>query len=197
MGNREDLLAGAKRCLNEKGYRATSARDIANAAGTSLAAIGYHFGGKDNLLNVALVEAAKEWGDEMERVLAADLEPDLPPAERFEATWARVIDSFRTHRDMWTAQLRVMIDLKSLPDEGRFLVEALREGRRELSQIFQPDPPTDDHRRRVFGSVHHALLLGVMAQWLIDPDDSLSAAEIVEGLRAVTGIVRPTDQNVR
>jgi AcrR family transcriptional regulator len=194
MGNREDLLAGAKRCLYEKGYRATSARDIANAAGTSLAAIGYHFGGKDNLLNTALVEAAKEWGDEMERVLAADLDPDLPPAARFEATWARVIDSFRTHRDLWTAQLRVLIDLKSLPDEGRFLVEALREGRRELTQIFQPGPPpTDDHRRRVHGSVHHALLLGVLAQWLVDPEDALSAADIVEGLRAVTGIVHTTE----
>ena len=29
MGNREDLLEGAKRCLLEKGYRATTARDIA------------------------------------------------------------------------------------------------------------------------------------------------------------------------
>ncbi|MGH4006514.1 MAG: TetR family transcriptional regulator, partial [Pseudonocardiaceae bacterium] len=44
MGNREDLLAGAKRCLYEKGYGRTTARDIAAAAGgVSLAAIGYHF----------------------------------------------------------------------------------------------------------------------------------------------------------
>src|SRR5947209_6599317 len=120
MGNREDLLAGAKRCLYEKGYQATSARDIATAAGTSLAAIGYHFGGKEALLNTALVEAAKEWGDEMECALAADLDPDLTPAERFEATWARVIDSFTTHRDMWTAQFRLLTELKALPDEGRF-----------------------------------------------------------------------------
>ena len=53
MGNREDLLAGAKRCLYEKGYASTTARDIATASGTSLAAIGYHFGSKEALMNQA------------------------------------------------------------------------------------------------------------------------------------------------
>ena len=33
MGNREDLLAAAKRCLYEKGYAHTTARDIAAASG--------------------------------------------------------------------------------------------------------------------------------------------------------------------
>ena len=35
MGNREDLLAGAQRCLYEKGYARTTARDIASASGVS------------------------------------------------------------------------------------------------------------------------------------------------------------------
>ena len=190
MGNREDLLAGAMRCLYEKGYARTSARDIATAAGTSLAAIGYHFGGKEALLNIALVESAKEWGDEMERALATDLDPDLSPAERFAATWSRVIESFTTHREMWTAQFRLLTDLKELPDEGRFLVEALREGRRELASIFQPaGRARSEQETRVLGSVHHALLLGVMAQWLIDPEDALSSADLVDGLRAIADVV--------
>ena len=33
MGNREDLLAGAKKCLYEKGYARTTARDIAPRPG--------------------------------------------------------------------------------------------------------------------------------------------------------------------
>ena len=57
MGNREDLLAGAKRCLIERGWAHTTVRDIASAAGVSHAAIGYHFGSKDALLTQALVEA--------------------------------------------------------------------------------------------------------------------------------------------
>jgi AcrR family transcriptional regulator len=190
MGNREDLLAGAKRCLNEKGYQRTSARDIAAAAGTSLAAIGYHFGGKEALLNAALVESAKEWGEQMQRALAVDLDPDLPAAQRFEAAWSRVIESFGTHREMWTAQLRLLTELKELPDQGRFLIEALREGRRELASVFQPDPDRTDGDTSVAGSVYHALLLGLMAQWLVDPDHALSSTELVKGLRLVTAVVQ-------
>jgi AcrR family transcriptional regulator len=65
MGNREALLAGAKRCLIEKGYARTTARDIAAASGVSLAAIGYHFGSKDALMNQAIYEFVGEWADEV------------------------------------------------------------------------------------------------------------------------------------
>lgn len=70
VGNREDLLAGAKRCLLEKGYRATTARDIAAASGASLAAIGYHFGSKEALMNRAVYEAVGEWGETFEQAMA-------------------------------------------------------------------------------------------------------------------------------
>lgn len=59
MGHREDLLEGAKRCLLEKGFLRTTARDIVKESGTNLASIGYHYGSKDALLAqayVALVE---------------------------------------------------------------------------------------------------------------------------------------------
>lgn len=61
MGNREDLLAGARRCLEEKGYLRTTVRDIATASKVSMAAIGYHFGSREVLLNQALFAAMDEW----------------------------------------------------------------------------------------------------------------------------------------
>ncbi|WP_249044824.1 helix-turn-helix domain-containing protein [Crossiella equi] len=60
MGHREDLLAGAKRCLFERGYARTTARDIVAASGTNLASIGYHFGSKEALMTQALIEALTE-----------------------------------------------------------------------------------------------------------------------------------------
>ena len=66
MGNREDLIAGAKRCLIEKGYARTTARDIAAASGVSLAAIGYHFGSKDALMNQAIYEFVGDWATELQ-----------------------------------------------------------------------------------------------------------------------------------
>ena len=64
MGNREVLLAAAKRCIYEKGYARTTARDVTSAAGVSLAAIGYHFGSLEALMSAALIEAIEDWSDE-------------------------------------------------------------------------------------------------------------------------------------
>ncbi|WP_063760902.1 TetR/AcrR family transcriptional regulator [Streptomyces rimosus] len=62
MGHREDLLDGAKRCLLDKGYARTTARDIVAASGANLASIGCHYGSKDVLMRQALVETVAEWG---------------------------------------------------------------------------------------------------------------------------------------
>ncbi|MGH3898001.1 MAG: TetR family transcriptional regulator [Pseudonocardiaceae bacterium] len=64
------------------GYGRTTARDIAAAAGVSLAAIGYHFGSKETLLNAALMQATMEWGEELERALATETDPEATPMER-------------------------------------------------------------------------------------------------------------------
>ena len=75
MGNREELMQAAKRCLNERGYSQTSARDIASEAGVSTAAIGYHYGTKDALLMEALLEALAEWGAVLGKKLVAPTAP--------------------------------------------------------------------------------------------------------------------------
>ena len=87
MGHREALLEGARRCLEEKGYARTTARDLVAASGTNLASIGYHFGSKEALLNAAMIEAIEEWGAELQHALAVDIDPEAAPLERFAATW--------------------------------------------------------------------------------------------------------------
>ena len=46
---RDRLLDEAERLFAERGFEATSVRDITAAAGANLAAVNYHFGGKDKL----------------------------------------------------------------------------------------------------------------------------------------------------
>ena len=109
MGNREDLLAGARRYLFEKGYTRTTVRDISNAAGgVSMAAIGYHFGSKAAQLNAALAEANREWGDELERTLSSAAEPNSTALQRFEANWTAVLDSIADHRGLWSATFDII-----------------------------------------------------------------------------------------
>src|ERR1700735_991455 len=69
MSNRDALLLAAKKCLLEKGFNRTTARDIASEAGVSLAAIGYHFSSKEALLTEALLLACGDWDKDFRRLL--------------------------------------------------------------------------------------------------------------------------------
>ncbi|HEX5532695.1 MAG TPA: TetR/AcrR family transcriptional regulator [Actinomycetales bacterium] len=185
MGNREDLIAGARRCLYEKGYEHTSARDIAAASGTSLAAIGYHFGSKEALLKVALIEATQEWGAELERAVSTDLDPDASQEERFRSTWTRVIESFSRHRDLWATHFRMLVHVENVPDEGKPFVGALQQGREGLAHMLLDTEGMSADAVSKVGTVFHALLTGVMAQWLVDPDHAPSAEDLTEGMRTI------------
>ncbi|HSH70021.1 MAG TPA: CerR family C-terminal domain-containing protein [Deferrisomatales bacterium] len=48
-GTRARLLAAAERLFADRGYDGTSVRDVTEAAGANVAAVNYHFGGKERL----------------------------------------------------------------------------------------------------------------------------------------------------
>ncbi|MDP9862641.1 MULTISPECIES: TetR/AcrR family transcriptional regulator [Streptosporangium] len=190
MGNREDLLAGAKRCLYEKGYTRTTARDIAAASGVSLAAIGYHFRSKEALMNTALFQAMQEWGDEIERALTADADPGATPAERFAATWDRVIASFATHRPVWVTQFELIAQIDRLPEIREQLVASMDAARLGLAEMFRnvgapAGEAGGDKDARIVGSLYQAMLSGVLVQWLVDPEQAPSGRDLVDALRIV------------
>lgn len=192
MGNREDLLAGARRCLYEKGYARTTARDIAAASGVSLAAIGYHFGSVEALLNTAMIEAIDEWGQEIGRTLAADaqLYAAMQPLERFAAIWTRVLSSLDTQRRLWVATLEVAAQIERAPEVRAFLADALQQGRLGLAQLFQGiDPVADEHTAWMVGSLYQALMSGVVVQWLADPARAPSGDDLANALRIITAAV--------
>lgn len=197
MGNREDLLAGAKRCLYEKGYARTTARDIAAASGVvSLAAIGYHYGSKEALLTAALQQAIEEWGDDLGRVLAAQADPDATPEERFEATWAAVIESYAVGRPLWAIQFETVAHIQKTPELSKTFTEAGRQARLGLVELFgglagSPGAPGYAERAERAGMLYQALLVGMAAQWLADPGTAPSARDLVESLRDVTTLLAP------
>jgi len=188
MGNREDLLTGAKRCLRSKGFARTTARDIATASGVSLAAIGYHFGSKEALLTQALVEATGEWVEELGRALASDLDPGATPMERFELTWTRLLRLFGAHRQLWAANFEVSPSIETMPEVRRVMASAQQAARLGLAKLFLGiDDSTDPEAAQSAGAFYYALLAGVMIQWLVDPDRAPSASELAHGLRIVSG----------
>jgi len=195
MGHREDLLAGAVRCLREKGYAHTTARDIVAASGTNLASIGYHYGSTKALLNAAVLAAMDEFGEEMARAIG---EPDPGPGasqpsrleqsalERFERFWTRVIDSFQASSQVWLATVA-----QRDPEVRAAVAEGLEDGRKLWARLLYGVDDADEETMRAIGSLHQALVSGVLVQWLIDPGRAPSPAELALGLQAIADQVAP------
>jgi AcrR family transcriptional regulator len=194
MGNREALLLGAKRCLLEKGYARTTARDIATAAGVSLAAIGYHFSSKEALLTEALLLAFGDWDKDFRHLLKESVPGDASPRERFESTWARLMETFETHRSLWVANMELFSQMKHMPEIRHAMGNNLQVARSELASLFLNKEQGAITARTVqtVGKFHHVLLSGLVLQWLIDPEHALSARDLTDALLSIAqGIEKP------
>jgi AcrR family transcriptional regulator len=196
MGHRERLIAGAKRCLYERGYARTTARDIVAASGTNLASIGYHFGSKEALLNEAIVEAIDEWGEELGRILAAETGEEVDPMERFEAIWTRVIGSFEAHRPVLVASFEAFAPAQRSPELREQLAAGHEEARHGLAALFQKvdEGTVDERSARTVGSFYLTLLSGLIVQWLVDPERTPSGRDLAEGLRTVMAGFRSAEE---
>jgi AcrR family transcriptional regulator len=186
MGNREALLEGAKKCLSEKGYARTTARDIAAASGVSLAAIGYHFGTTEALLNEAVFAGIGQWAEELGRLLAEQAGNDGTVLEKFEAVWTRVIQSFGAYRGVLAASYEIMVRAEEVPEVRRRLAAAMEGARIALAELFTDvDAQAEPERARQVGSFYYAILSGLMTQWLVDPDSAPSGSDLAAALGEV------------
>jgi AcrR family transcriptional regulator len=191
MGNREALLAGARTCLLAKGFDRTSARDIATTAGVSLAAIGYHFGTRENLLFQALFAILDEWGDLSGRALVPPDEPGLSPALAYERMWDSLLAEVRAHPRMWLASMELFMQAQRQPDLLPALADGIGQGRSGMAAILTSTPEAEvpEQSVRTLGTVQVALMSGVIMQMLADPEHPPTGAEVVAGLRALGRVV--------
>jgi AcrR family transcriptional regulator len=187
VGHREDLLAGAKRCIYERGYARTTARDIVAASGTNLASIGYHYGSKEALLNAALMEATGDWGDEMAAAIAAATAGagDLDPFRRFELAWDAVLASFEAHSQMLSAHFEAVAQAQHAKELNDFLASVLDEARYGLAELFYGMERGTEVAWAV-GSFLNAMLTGLMAQWLVAPSNAPTGRQLAAALREIT-----------
>jgi AcrR family transcriptional regulator len=192
MGHRDALLDGAKRCLYERGYAHTPARDIVAASGTNLASIGYHFGSKEALLNAALADAIEEWGDRLQESIRATRPRARDPYARCERAWTQIIDSFEAHRPLWLSLIEALAQVERSPEVRALLGEALARGRERIAAAFGGDGTNASATRtRTTGAFFQALLLGVVTQWLVDPARAPSGRTMAAALRTLNATLQP------
>lgn len=183
MGHREALLAGARRCLEERGYARTTARDLVAASGTNLASIGYHFGSKEALLNEAIVAAMADYTEAVRQMAFAD--PEATPLERIRASWVMLVESFNESRPMLVAFTEALAQVERSPELRRRLADSYEQLRATVAEMVQAavgELPVG--AARPVASFLIASYDGLQVQWLLDPDRAPTPDELWESLGA-------------
>ncbi len=167
-----DICTAAARLISDKGYEATSLREIAEAVGITKASLYYHFSSKDDLVDAMLAPLL----DDLHATID-DMDATPWTLEAAEQTLGRFIDALITHRHLgiWLsrdinalkASERSLKDLSGLisrlrdwlagPDadlEDRIKVVAATEiiGGVLSSMVSVADAPTDVLRRTLLES---------------------------------------------
>jgi AcrR family transcriptional regulator len=190
-GHRERLLEAAIVCLQEKGYARTTSRDLVAASGTNLASIGYHFGSKERLLNIAVAEAFQRW---LKPLVALAAEPGpATPLERLHRSVAGVMDTLEENRSLVAACLEAWAQMSRSEDL-----------RAEMAATY------DDFHRAIAMTTHEAfeevgahgvdadalaaliiaLFDGLLVQWQLDPERTPSAERLTSAAQgAIAALV--------
>ncbi len=181
-GTKERLLEAAIRCIEDKGYAETTARDISSAAGANLASIGYHFGSKDELLDEALVVATERWLGPLLRGAGAPNSRGL--RDRFADGLTEFLASLEANRPLNVAFVEALTRMpRSEPLRAR-LADNYDRLRHALAITIAGDEPTHPDLAAVASAVI-ALFDGMMLQHLIDPARPVDVAAALNGLGAI------------
>lgn len=184
MGQRQDLLAGAKKCIAEKGYSRTTARDITAVSGANLAAIGYHFGSKEALLNAAVLDSFDEWGTAIEEAMAAP--HDGEPIDRLEWFLSGFLAGSAEHRATLAASVQAFAEAEFVPEIRRQLAATYAEARRSVAAMLLDVTPGDiDDEGLKLGSLALAIINGTALQLFIAPESTPSAADLTAALKSL------------
>ncbi|MGH7934905.1 MAG: TetR/AcrR family transcriptional regulator [Candidatus Binataceae bacterium] len=124
---RAQLLDAAARLFRERGYHATSMRDIAKAAGMLSGSIYYHFESKEEMLLAVYEEGARRFGEAVDAATARENKP-----------WVRLQVACAAHlRAMTAFRDYTQVMIRTSPDEAGQVGPRLRELRGEYESRFR------------------------------------------------------------
>jgi AcrR family transcriptional regulator len=194
VGHREQLLAAARRLLEQRGYAHITARDLVAESDTNLASIGYHFGSKAALLNAAIEASFEDWTDQLAALVMAD--PAATPLPRGAATWVAVLDNLPARRPIVQSYVEALAQAQREPELREQLAEHYRRARARVAKLVAESladgTPADDPRCRAIATFVIAVCDGLSVQWLLDPEQSPSGEELMAGLATIWAASFPT-----
>jgi AcrR family transcriptional regulator len=189
IDNRAALIKGARQCIEQIGYARTTARDVANAAGVSLGAIGYHFGSKEELLNEAIAEGFRDW--------AASFAPLVSDtgSRGIDAVARQAIPQFfslvENSRPLLIAFMEAMAQAEHVPELRAQLADQYRQSRATAVEMITatigPQLASAGLDPITLSSLVLALVDGLIMQYLVDPADTPGSAQLLAMYDALTG----------
>jgi AcrR family transcriptional regulator len=187
VGHREQLLAAARKLLEDKGYAHITARDLVAASDTNLASIGYHFGSKAELLAEAIGLVLEEWTTTLTRIAMAD--PTASPIERATTAWAAMLAELHAHRPLLLSFMEALAQAERDPKLREQFAAHYRRCRAQVARLVAESlgqPHTeDDPLCAAIASFVIAVCDGLAVQSLLDPDRLPDQQAFLAGLDAL------------
>lgn len=188
MGHRESLLAAARRCLVERGYARTTARDLVAASGANLASIGYHFGSKEALLAQALDDAFVEYTDNVVAVALTAGAGGSDPGMAVTAAWAAMTELQEQHRPLLIAFVEALAQAERDDELRARLAAGYEHMRQKITEgVLALAPDLPPATARSITSFFIAVSDGYMVQWLLDADATPAGTDLLAGARLALG----------
>ncbi|HMD56575.1 MAG TPA: TetR/AcrR family transcriptional regulator [Solirubrobacteraceae bacterium] len=182
--NREQILEGTIACIQTRGVAATTTRDIAAAAGASLASIPYHFGSKDALMDEALGRAIRRFAEHLD---GQRYDAELPPLQELAAALATTLASFEDVRPLLVSVMEAHVRALHSEDFQPRVAAHRRAAVRRIAERVQALELGDrgglaDEDARALAVLVLAIVDGLMLAWLIDAEHTPDGETIAEAL---------------
>ena len=170
---RDRIVDAAYEVLAEKGYDATTFKEIARSANVAQGLIHYYFGSKDRLLLEVLKEASERTREEMQRFVAALPEErprrGLSVLAQQKHRMSRQPEWYRLRYELFALGMRKP---ELLPSVG----ELLAKGRRGVGEVLVRLAGKEIADQEALSAVMLACFDGLALQKLGDPDFDLDGA---------------------
>lgn len=187
------LLAAAKELVLERGYAGTSVRELATASGTNIAAVNYHFGSRENLLNQAFLDLFLEWG---ERVAEVEVDPEAEPLKQLAERARPTVDGIPAMQPFFGVALEAFQQSRRSPELHRQLVEhyaKLRQRAIEGMQTTKRGRELPPRFLEIAASYMLAVVDGLQLQALLDPGAIPTGEELASFYEALAAAARAVD----
>lgn len=179
--NRDALIDGALRCIEEKPSANITARDISATSGANLASIAYHFGSKDALLAHAMEEGFNRWQAELAAAMGDFA--GATPSERMGKVVEHLQAEAKRHQGLINAFLAALPRASYDTELREVLARAYESSRKSIAAMLGLG---EDQAATDASAILLATFDGLLIQAVMDETRPVEAMAIWRGMQRLS-----------